>query len=207
MQRQRGLQKSKESGSGTQSCSRGKCEYTVGGSRQGTLQQLVWIIRGVGGASQLREVEGRLGDSWRQDRASRSGRMTITKILAGSYNPVERGSSWLTPPTATGWAGKWTASVWEWKRDAPTSTSYEIAPSCHWETYRNTKVSWNIQVSLKYQMSICMNTLVLLDFLCNFCLFLLDLVQPAACKVQLSPKCLHESELITWSQNCNGGLQ
>lgn len=32
----------------TQGCRRGKCEYMVGESKQGTLEQLVWIIRGVG---------------------------------------------------------------------------------------------------------------------------------------------------------------
>ena len=92
----------------------------VGGSRQGTLQQLVWIIRGVGG-SWLEELEGRRGDSWRQDRASRSGRMTITKTLAGSRSPAERGCSWLAPLTATGWAGEWTTvggvCVWETERE------------------------------------------------------------------------------------------
>lgn len=77
------------------------------GSRQGTLQQLVWIIRRVGG-SRLGEVEGRCGDSWRQDRASRSGRMTITKILAGSHSPGEGGvpgshRSQLQDGQASGW--------------------------------------------------------------------------------------------------------
>lgn len=119
-----------------QACRGGKCESAVGGSRHGTLQQLVWIIRGVGGG-RSEGVVGRRGDSWRQDRASRSERMTITKILAGSHGPAKRGCSWLTKVPATGWAGKWKAMeggcVWARQRDAPTSTSSEITSSCHSE--------------------------------------------------------------------------
>lgn len=33
--------------------------------------------------------------------------MTITKTLAGGHGRTERGCSWLTPLTATGWAGEW----------------------------------------------------------------------------------------------------
>lgn len=99
-----------------QGCRRGKCKYIVGGSRQGTLQQLVWIIHGVGG-SRLREVEGRRGDSWRQDRASRSGRMTITKILAGSRSPAERGCSWLTLLTSYRMDRPSGESVCVWQRE------------------------------------------------------------------------------------------
>lgn len=50
----------------------------AGGGGRGTLQQLDWISRGDRGC-------GGLWDCWRQERASRSGWMKITKTQAGSH--------------------------------------------------------------------------------------------------------------------------
>ncbi len=51
----------------------------TGGGGRGTLQQLDWISRGGSG------VQGGLWDCWRQEQASRSGWMKITKTQAGSH--------------------------------------------------------------------------------------------------------------------------
>lgn len=122
----------------TQGCRRGKCECRWAGVGKAPCNS--WSELSVGsGVVSFGEVEGRRGDSWRQDRASRSGRMTITKILAGSHGPTERGCSWLTQAHSYRMGRQVDERggvcvylcVSERKRDAPTSTSCEIAPSCH----------------------------------------------------------------------------
>lgn len=92
----------------------------------GWSRHLATAGRNYPGGQGWRGTGGRHRDSWRQDRGSRSLRMTITKIQVCSHTLESRGCSWLRESQLQD--GE--ARGLQWWGDAPTSTSYQINPSC-----------------------------------------------------------------------------